>query len=262
MRFRPCIDLHNGKVKQIVGSTLVDSDVGSEVKENFVSNRDAAYYAELYKKYNLKGGHIVLLNKKGTKEYEEDLAQAKEALSAYPQGMQIGGGINTDNAEQMLNMGASHVIVTSAVFKDGKINYNNLKDLSYITGKDRLVLDLSCRLNGDDYYIVTDRWQKYTNERLALGIMSHLGEYCDEFLVHGVDVEGLELGIERDVVTLLGDFREKKVTYAGGIVKLEDVEELKLLSNGNIDFTIGSALDIFGGHLSFEDIARQYATEL
>lgn len=258
MKFRPCIDIHNGKVKQIVGSSLVDKGDESVVQENYVSDHDAAYYAELYKEKNLKGGHIVLLNRIGTKEYEEDLAQARDALSAYPKGMQIGGGVNLDNAEQMLNMGASHVIVTSAVFKNGKINYNNLKSLSYITGKDRLVLDLSCRLNGDDYYIVTDRWQKFTDEILALGIMSHLGRYCDEFLVHGVDVEGRSAGIERDVVTLLGDYHGNMITYAGGIVKMEDIDELELLSGGNIDFTIGSALDIFGGHLSFDEIVKRY----
>ncbi len=262
MRFRPCIDIHNGKVKQIVGSSLVDNGEESQAKENFVSDAGAAYYAGLYKKNDLYGGHIVILNKAGTKEYEEDLAQAREALEEFPRGMQIGGGVDLQNAERMLDLGASHVIVTSAVFKDGKINYDNLKSLSYVTGKDRLVLDLSCRMNGDDYYIVTDRWQKYTNEILALGIMSHLGQYCDEFLVHGVDVEGRSAGIERDVVTLLGDYHGNKVTYAGGIVKMEDIEELKLLSNGNIDFTIGSALDIFGGHLSFEEIASKYKTEM
>lgn len=258
MKFRPCIDIHNGKVKQIVGSSLEDIGDESVVQENYVSDRNAAYYAELYKNKNLRNGHIILLNRIGTEEYDADLNQAKEALAAYPGGMQIGGGVNLENAEKMLDMGASHVIVTSAVFKNGKINYNNLKSLTYITGKEHLVLDLSCRLNGDDYYIVTDRWQTFTDEKLALGIMSHLGQYCDEFLVHGVDVEGRSAGIERDVVTLLGDYHSNKITYAGGIDKMEDIDELELLSGGNIDFTIGSALDIFGGHLSFDEIAAKY----
>lgn len=258
MKFRPCIDIHNGKVKQIVGSSLKESDESSYVKENFVSEDGAAYYAELYKKNNLSGGHIILLNKPGTKDYEDDLEQARQAFEVYPGGMQIGGGVNLGNAERMLDLGASHVIVTSAVFKDGKINYDNLKSLSYITGKDRLVLDLSCRLLSDDYYIVTDRWQKFTDEKLALGIMSHLGEYCDEFLVHAVDVEGCASGIERDVVKLLGDCHNTSITYAGGIVNMEDIEELRLLGNGKVDFTVGSALDIFGGKLSFTDIVNIY----
>lgn len=259
MKFRPCIDIHNGKVKQIVGLSLNENESGSEADENYISDKDAAYYANLYKDNNLTGGHIILLNKVGTPEYEADLCQAKEALSVYPGGMQIGGGVNLDNAEHMLDLGASHVIVTSAVFKEGKINYDNLKSLSYITGKDRLVLDLSCRMQGDDYYIVTDRWQKFTNQKLALGIMHHLGEYCDEFLVHAVDVEGYAEGIERDVVKLLGDCNGIKVTYAGGIVSLEDIAELDLLGNGRLDFTIGSALDIFGGSLSFDEIVKNFS---
>ena len=258
MRFRPCIDIHNGKVKQIVGASLKDSDGESVAKEKYVSEDGAAYFAELYRENNLEGGHIILLNRPGTKEYEEDLCQAREALEVYSGGMQLGGGVNLDNAEKMLDLGASHVIVTSAVFKDGKINYDNLKSLSYITGRDRLVLDLSCRLMTDDYFIVTDRWQKFTNVMLGLGIMMHLGEYCDEFLVHAVDVEGCATGIERDVVRLLGDCQNTSITYAGGIVSMDDIEELNQLGNGHVDFTVGSALDIFGGHLSFADIVSRY----
>ncbi|MBE5938460.1 MAG: phosphoribosylformimino-5-aminoimidazole carboxamide ribotide isomerase [Lachnospiraceae bacterium] len=258
MRFRPCIDIHNGKVKQIVGLSLKDNNGASVAEENYVSDRGADYYADLYRQRKLNGGHIILLNKKGTKEYEQDLVQAKEALNAYPGGMQIGGGVDASNAEQMLDMGASHVIVTSAVFKDGSINYENLKNISYVTGKERLVLDLSCRLTGDDYYIMTDRWQKFTDERLSIGLMIHIGKYCDEFLVHAVDVEGCAEGIERDVVRLLGESNNIKATYAGGINSLEDIEELELLGNGKVDFTVGSALDLFGGSLSFEELAKRY----
>ena len=162
MRFRPCIDIHNGSVKQIVGGSLSDKD--NHAKDNFVSLNDAGFYAQMYKNDGLKGGHIIILNSAQSEYYEKDIEQAKKALEAYPGEMQIGGGVNIDNAERYLNLGASHVIVTSYVFRNGIIDYDRLKNLSYLIGKNRLVLDLSCRFDGYEYYVVTDRWQKMTKE--------------------------------------------------------------------------------------------------
>lgn len=252
MRFRPCIDIHNGSVKQIVGSSL--SDEGNSAKDNFVSHKGGGYYARLYKEHGLKGGHIIILNPEGSEYYNDDLKTAYEALGEYPDGLQIGGGINNQNAARFLDKGASHVIVTSFVFKNGIINYDNLKLMNNAVGKDRLVLDLSCRKRDDMYFIVTDRWQKFTDTELTLEVMKELSEYCDEFLIHAVDVEGKAKGIEDGVASMIGAFDEIPVTYAGGIHSFDDIESLRELSSGRADFTIGSALDIFGGQMSFEKV--------
>lgn len=252
MKFRPCIDIHNGQVKQIVGGSL--SDVGDFANENFVAAQDAAFFAKLYKKYNLTGGHIILLNGKDSSFYEATKAQAIQALKAYPGGMQIGGGINHENAYEYLEQGAQKVIVTSFVFKDGKISYENLEKLVDAVGKENLVLDLSCRKKEGQYYIVTDRWQKYTDVVLDEKSLDYFAAHCSEFLVHAVDVEGKAAGIETQVASLLGEWRKMPVTYAGGIHSIEDLEQLKRLGKGNVDFTIGSALDLFGGSLEFEKI--------
>ena len=143
MKFRPCIDIHNGQVKQIVGGSLKDQ--GDEAVTNFASSYDAAFYADLYKRDGLKGGHIILLNAKDSAYYEETKRQAISALEAYPGGMQIGGGITADNAKEYLDVGASHVIVTSYVFKGGQIKWENLEKLRDVVGKDKIVLDVSCR---------------------------------------------------------------------------------------------------------------------
>ncbi len=258
MRFRPCIDIHDGKVKQIVGSSLRDTKGIDDVCENYVSDMDAGAFAELYKKYKLTGGHIILLNRIGSAEYEADIEQAKLALSEYEGGFQIGGGITCDNAERMLGLGASHVIVTSYVFKDGIIHYDRLKNISSLVGKKHLVLDLSCKRIADDYYVVTDRWQKVTDVKLTDELLYMLSGYCDEFLVHAVDVEGKARGIEHNVCLLLGKCADITATYAGGISSYEDINELCRLGDNNVDFTIGSALDIFGGTLSFNKIAEKY----
>lgn len=252
MKFRPCIDIHNGKVKQIVGGSLADTN--NTASENFVSEYNAEYYAELYKKYNLSGGHIILLNAHDSEYYDADVKQAETALSNFRGGLQIGGGINPDNAKAFLDMGASHVIVTSYVFSGGVINYDRLEKMVDTVGKERLVLDLSCRKKDGKYYIVTDRWQKFTDTVLDLNIIEKLSKYCDEFLVHAVDVEGKANGIEGDVAALLGKECSAPVTYAGGISSYDDLELLKRLGRGKVDFTVGSALDLFGGKLKFEDI--------
>ncbi len=253
MRFRPCIDIHNGKVKQIVGGSL--QDAGDFAKENFVSGQDAAFYAELYKKLGLYGGHIILLNPADSPYYQEDYKQAQAALSAYPGGLQIGGGIHAENAESFLKLGASHVIVTSYVFQDGKIHYGRLEKLVKTVGKEHLVLDLSCRKkeNGK-YYIVTDRWQKFTDTVLEERTLRELSAYCDEFLIHAVDMEGKANGIETEVAAMLGRFPEIPVTYAGGVGSFQDLELLKTLGNGHVDVTIGSALDLFGGSIKLEAV--------
>ncbi len=252
MQFRPCIDIHNGKVKQIVGGSL--KDAGNQAVDNFVSTQDAGWYASLYKNDDIRGGHIILLNPEGSEFYEADVEQALLALSVYPCGMQIGGGIHPGNAKRFLDAGASHVIVTSYVFKDGKIHMDRLKNLTNITGPDHLVLDLSCRRKDDTYYIVTDRWQKFTDVELTLETMKELSLYCDEFLIHAVDVEGKASGIEKSLAALLGQFRDRPVTYAGGISNADDLRCLWDLGKGHVNVTIGSALDLFGGSIPYASV--------
>ncbi|MEG1991898.1 MAG: phosphoribosylformimino-5-aminoimidazole carboxamide ribotide isomerase [Acetivibrio sp.] len=254
MKFRPCIDLHNGKVKQIVGGSL--SDKKNYAEENFVSCQGAAFYGELYKKYNLKGGHIILLNGVDSEYYEEDVVQAKKALKAYPNGLQIGGGITDKNAAEFLEEGASHVIVTSFVFKDGRIHYENLLRLKEEIGKEKIVLDLSVRKKDGIYYIVTDRWQKFTKTALTPQIIRELSMYCDEYLIHAVDVEGKANGIELNLIDLLSQTDQVPITYAGGVSTWEDIQKLRVHGKGKIDVTIGSALDLFGGEISFHDLLK------
>lgn len=252
MKFRPCIDIHNGKVKQIVGGSLLDQ--GNQAKENFVSEQDASFYAEYYKEKGIRGGHIILLNPPSSEYYAATREQAQKALRAYPGGLQIGGGITDENAMDYIENGASHVIVTSFVFKDGKINWGNLQKLVKAVGKERVVLDLSCRKKDGAYYVVTDRWQKFTKEVLDVDTLERLGQYCDEFLVHAVDVEGKASGVERQLAEMLGNYGRIPVTYAGGIGSYEDIETLKRLGKNKLDVTIGSALDLFGGTLEFEKV--------
>lgn len=252
MEFRPCIDIHNGQVKQIVGGSLTDKN--DHAQENFVATKDADYYAKLYQERGIKGGHIILLNPVTSEYYEATKKQALKALAAYPGGMQIGGGINDTNAKEYLDAGASHVIVTSYVFKDGKIHMENLEKLYRNVGKEHLVLDLSCRYRDGAYYIVTDRWQKFTDEKVDEKTLNMLMNYCDEFLIHAVDVEGKAQGIEGRLVEQLGKWNKLPITYAGGVHSYEDIDELKRLGNGKIHVTIGSALDIFGGKLDFDTV--------
>ncbi len=258
MRFRPCIDIHGGSVKQIVGGSLRD---GGMAKENFVSKMCGAYYGELYKSFDLSGGHIILLDPAGTPEYEKDCEQARSALEAYPGGLQIGGGINAENAAMFLDMGATNVIVTSYVFKGGRVIEENLKRLVQAVGREHIVLDLSCRYRAQEgrYYIVTDRWQRFTETELSAETLAYFSEFCSELLVHAVDVEGRQCGIEAAVAKMLGDFVFPS-TYAGGISSFEDLDTLYELGRGRVDFTIGSALDIFGGTMPFEKVVG-YAEE-
>ena len=252
MKFRPCIDIHNGKVKQIVGGSLKDQ--GNQANENFVSEQDASYYAQLYKEKGITGGHVILLNKKDSEYYPETKRQALLALSTYPGGLQVGGGITAENAREYLDAGASHVIVTSYVFRNGDISFENLNRMMDAVGKKRLVLDLSCRKKDGKYYIVTDRWQTYTRVALSEEILTMLSSFCDEFLIHGVDVEGKRSGIEQELIGLLGRWNRIPITYAGGIRSLEDIEQIRKAGQNKIHVTVGSALDLYGGDLSFEKV--------
>lgn len=254
MEFRPCIDIHNGKVKQIVGGSL--RDAGNQAKENFVSEQDAGFYARFYKAGGIRGGHIILLNREGTEYYEATRRQAFLALSEYPGGLQVGGGIRRENASEYLEAGASHVIVTSCVFREGRVDWNSLRELQREVGKEHLVLDLSCRRRGDDYYIVTDRWQKYTDVALSEAVLTTLAGYCGEFLVHAVDAEGKSEGIEEPLVRLLGAWEGIPVTYAGGVSSFEDLRKLKELGRDRLHVTIGSALDLFGGKMRYEEVVK------
>lgn len=252
MKFRPCIDIHNGKVKQIVGGSLKDE--GNQAITNFASEQGADYYAEKYKRDGLKGGHIILLNSKSSEYYEATKEQARLALRTYPNGLQIGGGITAENAAEYIDAGASHVIVTSYVFKDGEIHWENLKKLVEAVGKEHVVLDLSCRKRDGKYYVVTDRWQTFTNVEVTSQLLDEMSQCCDEFLVHGVDVEGKSSGVELELVKILADWNRIPITYAGGIGSMEDLKEFEEVSKGRLDFTIGSALDLFGGKIPYEII--------
>lgn len=252
MRFRPCIDIHNGSVKQIVGGSL--RDAADSATDNFVSELNADFYAGLYKQSGIRGGHIIILNPAGSAYYDADVEQAKKALAAYPGGLQLGGGINARNAETFLDMGASHVIVTSYVFRDGQVDFDHLRELKTAVGREHIVLDLSCRKRDGVYYIVTDRWQKYTDVAVNEETLSLLSEYCNEYLIHAVDVEGKARGIEQDLVKLMGDWGRLPMTYAGGVGSFDDLAQLKKLGNNRIDVTVGSALDIFGGDMPYEKV--------
>lgn len=195
-----------------------------------------------------------MLNAVSSPYYGDTKAQALAALRAYPGGMQAGGGIHDGNAGEYLDAGASHVIVTSFVFREGRLDYNNLERMRSAVGKEHLVLDLSCRRRGDAYYIVTDRWQKFTDVELTEHAMEKLSAYCDEFLIHAVDVEGKARGMEEDLVQMLGNWRGLPVTYAGGVGSFRDLERLRELGQGAVDVTVGSALDLFGGKMEYRKV--------
>jgi phosphoribosylformimino-5-aminoimidazole carboxamide ribotide isomerase len=239
MKFRPCIDLHDGKVKQIVGSTLSDEEPGL-LQTNFTADKPPSWYARLYRDDHLAGGHIIMLGPGND-------AAAAEALAAWPGGLQIGGGITPENARLWLDRGASHVIVTSCVFKDGRIDRDCLARLVRTVGRNRLVLDLSCRKKGDDHYIVTDRWQRFTDVRICPETLAEFALSCDEFLIHAADVEGKCAGVEIDLLGKLSSWVTIPTTYAGGVRNLADMELIDRIGRGRLDATIGSALDIFGG---------------
>lgn len=254
MEFRPCIDIHNGKVKQIVGGSLKDE--GDAALENFVAEQDAEFFAKLYRSQGINGGHIILLNPETSEFYEETKRQALTALAAYPGGLQVGGGITPKNAGEFLDAGASHVIVTSYVFREGKIHYDRMEQLCRAVGKERLVLDLSCKMTKKGYMVVTDRWQKLTSEQVNEALLWRLSDYCDEFLIHAVDVEGKSQGIETELVRMLGQWSGLPITYAGGVHSYADLLLLKELGNDRLNVTVGSALDLFGGPMEWRQVLK------
>ena len=268
MKFRPCIDIHNGKVRQIVGSSLRDE--GDLAKVNFTAEGSAADFALLYQSRGLDGGHIILLNPSGSDYYEQTRAQAEAALAAWPGGMQVGGGVTAENAAAWIEAGASAVIVTSYVFREGRIDMERLAALEAAVGPEHIVLDLSCRREPGTqkaassgspggipgYRIVTDRWQKPSETFVTLETLERLAPHCCEFLIHAVDAEGKQEGPEEPLLKLLSDWDGCPVTYAGGIRSMEDIRTIERFGRGRIDLTIGSALDIFGGSLSFDEVCR------
>lgn len=247
MNFRPCIDIHCGKVKQIVGSTLSD-DKNCPVT-NFETDLSPAYYADIYKSDDLMGGHVIMLGKGNE-------SVAIKALNSFPGGLQIGGGINPENAQKYLDAGASHVIVTSYVFKDGLIQWDKLDLLKKTVGKKQLVLDLSCKKRDGKYYVVTDLWQNFTDMPIDAKSFDSLADYCDEFLIHASDVEGKKDGIDQELVKIIGEFSPNPVTYAGGVRSIQDLELIKIYGQNRVDVTVGSALDLFGGSLKYREIVE------
>ncbi|MBQ9063599.1 MAG: phosphoribosylformimino-5-aminoimidazole carboxamide ribotide isomerase [Eubacterium sp.] len=270
MEFRPCIDIHNGAVKQIVGGSL--RDAGDTAKENFVSEQDAAFYARLYQKLGIRGGHVILLNPVSSEYYEATKSQAFSALQAWPGGLQAGGGITPENAADFLDAGASHVIVTSYVFRDGSIDYARLNRMVETVGREHLVLDLSCRKyrpssaapvdcpSGsaytlkNSYYVVTDRWQKFTDTEVTPDTLRELSAYCDEFLIHAADVEGKQGGVDAELISILSQLENFPITYAGGVGSFADLDILKTAGRDRLNVTIGSALDLFGGSMPLTEV--------
>ena len=236
-KFRPCIDLHQGKVKQIVGRTLNDEGA----VENFVSEKSSSWYAEKFASDDLRGGHVIQLGP------GNDMA-AREALGTWPGGLQIGGGITLENAAQWLEAGASHVIVTSWLFDaEGNVLKDRLAALVEEVGAEKLVIDLSCRQVGEGWKVAMNRWQTITGMVIDLGTIKELSESCDEFLIHAADVEGQCGGVDVPLVNLLGEWEGCPITYAGGVRGLDDLRLINEASGGRLDATVGSALDLFGG---------------
>ncbi|MEX1115159.1 MAG: phosphoribosylformimino-5-aminoimidazole carboxamide ribotide isomerase [Akkermansiaceae bacterium] len=238
-RFRPCIDLHQGKVKQIVGGTLRDDGPGPT--ENFTSEHPSEWFARRFREDHLTGGHVIKLG-----PGNDDAA--REALAAWPGGLQIGGGIHENNAATWLDAGASHVIVTSALFDAaGKFLEESLRSLVKTIGRDKLVIDLSCRATAGGWTVAMNRWQTLTELQLDHATLDRLAPFCDEFLIHAADVEGLCRGIDSALVAHLGAWGKAPITYAGGAASMADLLAVEQAGHGKIDITVGSALDLFGG---------------
>jgi len=249
-RFRPCIDLHDGKVKQIVGGTL--SDGGPAPATNFVAGEPPEFFAELYRRDGLSGGHVIQLGP-GNRD------AALRALRAWRGGFHLGGGVNAENAADWLEAGAGKVIVTSYVFADGELKLENLERLRAAVGREHLVLDLSCRPFDGEYFVMTDRWQKRSAVKISRETFEFLDRYASEYLVHAVAAEGLRQGVDRELLRLLADTVNLPCVYAGGIASTADVDLVDAVGAGRIDYTVGSALDIFGGDLPYRELVRRSA---
>ncbi len=247
LEFRPCIDLHEGKVKQIVGSTL--GTTNQTVVENFISSYDSSYYAQMFAQDHLTGGHVIMLG-----QGNEDAALA--ALAAFPQGLQVGGGITAANAQKYIDAGASHVIVTSYIFHDGQLDLERLQQLKKLIGKEHLVIDLSCKMRDGKWFVMTDKWTKFSHFEVNAASIQDIENYCDELLIHAVDVEGKKGGMQESLVRDLAAWTSIPTTYAGGIRSIEDLEKFNQLAKGKLHITIGSALSIFGGELPYTDVVK------
>ncbi|KAL8805481.1 MAG: hypothetical protein Q9182_001936 [Xanthomendoza sp. 2 TL-2023] len=249
-KFRPCIDLHSGQVKQIVGGTLSDSS--SELKTNHISTLPASHFGSLYKKHELHGAHVIMLG-------PSNEVAAQEALGAWPGNLQLGGGITAGNAREWIERGAEKVIVTSYLFPRAQFSLDHLEAVLAALSKDagKLVIDLSCRRTGGKWMVAMNKWQTLTNMEVNQESIRLLEPYCSEFLIHAADNEGLQSGIDEELIIKLGDWCTKPVTYAGGARYLEDLDLVKKLSRGKVDLTIGSALDVFGGSsVKFEECVK------
>lgn len=253
MKFRPCIDIHNGKVKQIVGGSL--RDVGDFASENYVSGEDSSFYASLFKQDGIEGAHVIMLNSRDSEYYQSTKDMALKALAEYPGKLQIGGGITADNAAEFIEAGAGHVIVTSYIFENGKLSYERLNRLVSAVGKEHIVLDLSCRKKDNRFFVVVDRWQTFTDVCISTELLDELSEYCDEYLIHGVDAEGKRSGTDPELIALLSG-SDRTITYAGGIASMEDIENIRKISGGRMNITIGSALDLYGGKLPYKELVK------
>lgn len=244
-RFRPCIDLHQGRVKQIVGGTLRDGE--EPPATNFVSERSADYFADLYRRDGLEGAHVIQLGP-GNRE------AALSALKAWPDSLQLGGGVTGDNADEWIQAGAAKVIVTSWLFdKQACLDLERLTSLSQAVGPEKLVIDLSCRGAEGNWRVAINRWQTPTDLRVDSKTLNLLAPYCSEFLIHAADVEGLRGGMDEQLITFLGAECPLTVTYAGGARSLDDLVTVNTLGRGRVDLTIGSALDLFGGTVPYAD---------
>ena len=245
-QFRPCVDLHDGKVKQIVGSTLGNDNFS----ENFVAKESPQWFAEKFCSDGLRHGHVIKLGP-GNEE------AAREALAAWPGGLQVGGGINIENSQHWLDAGASHVILTSWLFNGYELDWDRVRMLAKEIGSCKIVIDLSCKRIGDRWLVATDRWQTVTDLAVSPGLLERLAPYCNEFLIHSADVEGKCNGIDIELVRLLGGFDTRRVTYAGGVASMDDFLQIDEISDGKIDVTVGSALDLFGGFgLRYDDLVN------
>lgn len=236
-QFRPCIDLHEGNVKQIVGGSL--SDRGPGPQTHFVSDLGPSHFAALYRDDGLEGGHVIRLGA-GNDE------AAREALGTWPGGLQLGGGIQQDNAQEWLDAGAAKLIVTSCLFEGDELSLDKVRSFSRQVGAERMVIDLSCRRRDGEWWVAANRWQTITRTPVDAETLERLSEYCSEFLIHAVDVEGLQRGIDEELVARLAEATPRPCTYAGGGREIQDLERVERLSAGRVDLTFGSALDLFG----------------
>lgn len=174
-------------------------------------------------------------------------AAARAALQAWPGGLQLGGSINALNAAEWLEAGAEKLIVTSWLFPNCTFSIERLAEISSLIGRDRLVVDLSCRCTGDGWTVAINKWQTLTDMQLNGESLHRVARFCSEFLIHAADVEGLCCGIDERLVKMLALWSPLPCTYAGGGRRIEDLDLVDRLSNGRVDVTFGSALDIFGG---------------